>query len=302
MRILVTGASGLLGLNFSMQTASEHTVLAVVNRHGLNASAFDTYSVDLLTKDAIPQLIDQTEPDWILHCAAIASIDHSDDQGELSQKLNAEVPGIFSLEAKKRNIRLLHISTDAVFDGISGNHSEQDPTNPLSIYAQTKLAGERAVTDANSDALIARVVFYGWSLFGNRSLSEFFINNLMKGNQVKGFTNLQFSPLQVNDLSEILLEMMNKNLSGIYHAVSSESLSKYEFGVRLAEKFGLDAGLISPVENTRENRSPNLTLNTDKLTKDLGHSMPTIQTGIERLFEQFNTSYLDKIERMQVLV
>ena len=299
MRILVTGASGLLGMNFSMQVKTEHSISAVVNSHGLRSLDFDSIPVDLLAKNVIPQLIDKTEPDWILHCAAIAGIDRSDNQEELSQKLNAEIPGVLSLEAKKRNIRLLHISTDAVFDGKKGNYSEEDLTNPMSVYAKTKLAGERAVLEANSDALVARVVFYGWSLFGNRSLSEFFINNLLKGKQVKGFTNLQFCPLQVNHLADILLEMMKKNLSGIYHAVSSESLSKYDFGVKLAQKFALDAGLIAPVKNNRENRSLNLTLNTDKLTKELGHAMPNIQIGIEHLFEQFNTGYLDKIERMR---
>ena len=82
--------------------------------------------------------------------------------------------------------------------------------------------------------------FYGWSLLGQRSLGEFFYYNLSAGAQVMGFTDVIFCPLLVNDLAELLLEMLEKDLHGIYHVVSREHQSKYSFGVMLARRFGLD--------------------------------------------------------------
>ena len=95
----------------------------------------------------------------------------------------------------------MHVSTDAVFDGQAAATTEQDTPNPLSIYARTKLDGERGVAEANPDAIIARVNLYGWSLSGRRSLAEFFFNNLSAGKRVKGFTDVYFCPLLANDLA-----------------------------------------------------------------------------------------------------
>ena len=96
----------------------------------------------------------------------------------LAGKLNAEVPGWLAGAAKGWGVPFVHISTDAVFNGETGNYTEEDATDPLSVYARTKLAGEQAVQAANPEAAIARTVFYGWSLSGRRSLAEFFFNQL----------------------------------------------------------------------------------------------------------------------------
>lgn len=301
MRILVTGASGLLGLNFSLQTTSAHTILAAYNSRALKTDIFDSYHVDLFAKDAVPRLIDQTQPDWILNCAAEANFERCEEQPEKAHYLNAKIPEIFAAEAKKRGLRLLHISTDAVFDGKTGNYSEEDQTNPQSVYARTKLEGELAVANTNPDAAIARVNFYGWSLSGKRSLAEFFINHLLDGKSINGFKDVIFCPLQVNLLSGILLEMFENNLSGVYHALGSECLSKYDFGIRLANKFGLKDHLITPISindsNLQAKRSPKLNLKINKLKKALGHSLPDIQEGIDLLYDQYKKGYRENIKK-----
>ncbi len=100
------------------------------------------------------------------------------------------------------------------------------------------------MAQANPQAIIARVNFYGWSLNGTRSLGEFFYRNLSAGKNVKGFTDVLFCPLLVNHLVDLLLTMAEKDLKGLYHVVSSEHLSKYEFGCRIARLFDLDEKLI----------------------------------------------------------
>jgi len=210
-----------------------------------------------------------------------------------------------ALESARRGVRMIHISTDAVFDGVDGGYSEEDTPRPLSTYARTKLAGERAVVEANPAAMIARVNFYGWSLSGKRSLAEWFFNNLSAHQPVKGFTDVFFSPLLVNDLAEILLKMIAKGLSGIYHVVNPESLSKYAFGIALARQFGFDENLISPhsVEESGLSapRSHHLDLNTAKLTRDLNVTFPSQAEGLRRFYELYQQGYPSRLQRMKDL-
>jgi dTDP-4-dehydrorhamnose reductase len=114
------------------------------------------------------------------------------------------------------------------------------------LYARTKLKGEQVVLAANPQALVARVNFFGWSLSGSRSLSEWFFNNLSAGNSIMGFTDVYFCPLLANDLAKILLKMLDIGAQGLFHVVSSECSSKYDFGVRLARLFDFDETLIRP--------------------------------------------------------
>lgn len=301
MRLLVTGASGLLGLNLCcVATDAGLDVIGFVHTHQLNDTPFDLAQGDLLDIENSLTLIETIQPDAIIHCAAIADLNLAEKQPDLAYKLNSDVPGKLAAAAKSWGIPFVHISTDAVFDGKKGNYRESDPTNPLSVYAHTKLAGEQAVQDANPDALIARVVFFGWSLSGQRSLSEFFFNSLGAGKVVNGYTDTFFSPLYVEDLAEVLLEMLEAKLTGLYHVVSPESISKYSFGVRIADKFGFDSRLIIPIKakslDRGAQRSLNLTLNCNKLEKALGHGLPTVTEGIEAFYQGWLACYPQKLQ------
>lgn len=292
-RILITGASGLLGANLALQAAPQFEVVGVVNERRLHNAPFETVRVDLLDFDAIPGLFEKAKPDWVINCAAIANLDDAEKRPELAQRLNAELPGRLAAEAAKRNLRFLQVSTDAVFDGSKGDYDEEDAPAPLSVYARTKRIAELAVKAAHPHVLIIRPNFFGWSIGGNRSLAEVFYNNLSQGQTMKGFTDRIFCPLLVTDLAEIILELLTKNLRGLYHAVSSDSMSKYDFGVAVAKRFGLDANLIEPTvtAETGAPRSMNLSLRNSRLAKTLGRRLPTIAEGIERLFEQDRSGY-----------
>jgi len=300
MRILITGASGLLGLNLTLETADQHTVFGQVNSNAIQTEAFTVLKADLLEPGAVERLLDQTHPDWVIHCAALANLEACENNPELAWELNTEVPRKLAEACQQGGARLLHVSTDAVFDGKTGGYTEEDPASPVGIYTQTKYQAELAVAAANPTAIIARVNLFGWSLKGRRSLAEFFFNNLSAGNPVMGFTDIYFCPLLVNDIAHIFIKMLRKELTGLYHVLSSDSMSKYDFGVAIARKFGLDPELIVPksvLESSLEAvRSPNLTLKVDKLIHDLGETPPTISTGIDRFYELYQQGYPQMVQ------
>jgi len=307
MNILVTGASGLLGLNLALETSREHVVYGVANSHSLKTEAFTVVNADLLAPGAVESLLNQIQPDWVIHCAALANVDACEADPALARKLNTELPGLLAQHvarggARQKAARLVHISTDCVFDGSRGDYTEQDAPNPLGVYAQTKLEGEYAVLQADPQAIVARVNLFGWSMTGKRSLAEFFFNNLSAGKPMMGFNDVFFCPLLANDMAGVLVQMLEKRLSGVYHVVSSQHTSKYAFGVAIAQRFGLDAGLISPTSvaqaGLKAARSPNLTLRTEKLASALGQPLPSFSTGIEQFYTLYQQGYPQQLREM----
>lgn len=303
MRVLVTGASGLLGINIALEARQDHTVIGLVNTHSLRSAPFEVLTVDLLTEGRIERLLEETHPDWVIHCAALANLEACESEPALAAQINTEVPRKLAVHVARGGARLLYVSTDAVFDGQRGDYSETDLPNPLSVYARTKLDGERAVMEADPLAIVARVNLFGWSLTGKRSLAEWFFNNLSAGNPVMGFTDVYFCPLLANHLAQILLEMLARELSGLFHVVSSQCSTKYEFGVALARQFGLDEGLISPasVEQSglKAPRSPNLTLRNTKLTQALQRTIPDLSTGLKQFYTLYQQDFPQLIQEMQ---
>lgn len=289
IRVLVTGASGLLGVNLSLfLTQQGYQVFGWVNSNPLVNTPFQVEKIDLTKLDALEHRIVNVTPDLIIHCAALANLEQAEANPDLAYRINGEVSGEIARICAGNGIKLVHISTDAVFDGTQGNYSEKDMPNPISVYAQSKLTAEKVVQELYPAAIIARVNFYGWSLSGKRSLAEFFYNNLKAGRQMNGFTDVLFCPLYVESLSNLLLAMVQHELSGVYHVVSPESISKYAFGVAIARKFGFDEHLIRPVSVQQSGltaaRSLKLTLKTEKLSQALGICLPGINEGLEAFY------------------
>jgi dTDP-4-dehydrorhamnose reductase len=302
-RILITGASGMLGINLAIEALSGHEVIGV-DRGRLKSAPFPVIKANFFDRNAFEPALQSTRPDWVINCAALANLEECEKHPGQARILNTDLPRDLANACARQGIKFVHLSTDAVFDGTGeAVYTEEDEPNPQSIYAQTKLDGERAVQEAYPQAIIARVNFFGWSLGGRRSLAEFFVNNLSEGNNVNGFTDVIFCPMWVTDLSRTLIDMLEKNLSGLYHVVGSQAISKYQFGLEVARRFGLRESLISPQSVERSGltakRSHNLWLSIHKLSTDLGRGIPSFSTGLDGFYTQFQQGYPQKIRSYQ---
>jgi dTDP-4-dehydrorhamnose reductase len=302
-RILITGASGLLGINLAQETMTEHDVVGV-DRGKLVNAPFKVLKADLLDSGAVDTILGSVRPNWMINCAALADLEACEDNPQLARRLNTDLPTQMARACKARDIPFVHISTDAVFDGkMNSFYKEEDEPNPLGAYAQTKLDGERAVLAENQNAIVARVNFYGWSLTGRRSLAEFFYHNLTNNKSMSGFTDVKFCPMLANDTARLLIKMLKKSLSGLYHLVGPQAMSKYQFGVEIARKFKLREGEISPksinTSSLNARRSNNLCLSTHKLSTDLGESLPEFSTGLDEFYTQYQQGYPQKIRSYQ---
>jgi dTDP-4-dehydrorhamnose reductase len=303
MKILVTGASGLLGLNFSQEMMNAYEIIGV-DRGKLTRAPFKVMKHDILEAGAVDFILDSVQPEWLVNCAALADLEACEDNPDIAKRLNTDLPRRLARACKARNIPFVHISTDAVFDGEKdGFYTEEDKPNPQSVYSKTKFEGEWAVLTEDPKALVARVNFYGWSLGGRRSLAEFFHHNLTHNKSMSGFTDVVFCPMLVNDTVRTLVNMLQRGLSGLYHLVGPQAMSKYQFGVEIARKFSLHENEISPKSilssSLTARRSHNLWLSTHKLSTDLGEDLPEFSTGLNEFCTQFQQGYPQKIRSYQ---
>ena len=303
MKLLITGASGLLGINLAMEAMREHEVFGV-DRGKLQSAPFPVIKANFYNSHAFDSALDSTQPDWVINCSALANLEECERHPDQAKILNTDLPRELGEACAKRNIKFIHLSTDAVFDGTKEDeYTEEDEPNPQGVYSQTKLDSERTVLEANPQAIIARVNFFGWSLGGRRSLGEFFVNNLSEGRNVNGFTDVIFCPMWVNHLAQTLIAMLEKDLHGLYHVVGAQAMSKYQFGVEVARKFRLRSSLIEPQSVERSaltaRRSHNLWLSVHKLSTDLGHAIPDFSTGLDGFYTQFQQGYPQKIRSYQ---
>jgi dTDP-4-dehydrorhamnose reductase len=303
MRLLITGAAGLLGLNLALAASRTHTVFGV-DRGSMRKAPFELLRLDLTDAGSFEQALSASRAAAVIHCAAVADVDACERDPEAAWRVNTALPALIARVCQQASVRLIHISTDAVFDGTSSApYSEDDRPNPTSVYARTKLAAEGEVLAAHPDAVVARVNFYGWSPSGRRSLAEFFVNGLSAGARVKGFTDVIFCPMLVNDLGVLLLGMLEHGLNGLFHAVGPQPMSKYDFGVAIAGEFGFDSNLIAPDSVERAGlaarRAHNLALSVHRLSTALPGSLPGFSTGLRQFHQQFREGYPQLVRSYQ---
>lgn len=286
-RLLITGASGLLGANLVLVAAEEYEVNALYHRHAIELEGIQSMAADLSQPGTAKELFDQVQPDWVIHCAADTSIDELEGDPERAFRINRDMAGYVAEAAHVTGARLVHISTDAVFDGRSGPYREGDPTEPVNVYGKSKLAGEDAVQEICPEALILRTNIFGWNAQSKTSLAEWFLSQLERGKRCPGLIDIYFSPLLVNDLGGLILAMLTEGLSGVFHVPGADCISKYDFGLSIARLFGYDPDQIIPTVSDdigfAAPRPARTCLLGEKIERALGIQLPSTEDGLLHL-------------------
>lgn len=297
-KLLITGISGLLGSNLASYFKDKYTILGLYNTHPVNIKGIRTQKVDILSRFLLDAVIDEFNPELIVHCAALAEIDFCEANKELADRVNVLGTKIIVDCVKERETKFIYISTDSVYDGSKGNYSETDPLTPLNYYGLTKYKGEKEALK-KGNCLVFRTNFFGWNIQDKRSLGEWVVHELSNNRHIRGFKDVYFSSIYTLEFAKILDKAIDKNLTGIYNCASRNSLSKYEFAARIAEVFGFNKSLIKPISidefNFTAKRGKDLTLTIDKLSSALDYVFPTINESIEAFYNDYKAGLPEKI-------
>jgi len=264
-KVLVIGA-GFLGKNVIKEFENQKYDVIGTSSVGDNA---DLLKMDITSSEDLQNIL-KIKPDIVINCAAKTNLELLEKNPDEAFAVNSDAVKNISKICNKLGAKLIHISTDSVFDGKRGNYVETDISNPINVYAKSKLEGEKNVKEICKNFTIIRTNFYG--IDGNQKfLFEKMFHNLKNGEEITGFDDVVFSPLEIKNLSKMILEISEKNISGVLHLASNEFFSKYEFCKLIAKIFSFDENLIKKgsIDDWHFNakRPKNTTLNNEKSKK-----------------------------------
>lgn len=226
-KILVTGANGQLG--------SELNVLSM-NYPNYQWIFADRTKVTLDNLDLLNTQLENIQPNIILNCGAYTAVDKAESEKELAFTINNLAVELIAKYASENNVKLIHISTDYVFDGSSAIAlKEEAPTNPINVYGESKLAGEIACLNNNPDSIIIRTSWV-YSKFGNNFVKT--MQRLMQERESINVINDQIgSPTYAADLAQVMIDVLESSnwVPGIYNYSNEGEISWYEFALSIKE-------------------------------------------------------------------
>lgn len=295
MKILVTGANGLLGYKLIQLLSSKAEITTIATgRKKINGlpTHVQFYELDVTDHDQTLDVLNKTKPDAVIHTAAMTQVDQCETEQELCWKAN--VTGVENvIEACERNnVHLVHVSTDFIFDGTHGPLDERAIPKPVNYYGESKLAGEQAVQKSKLKwAILRTVLVYGVTPDLSRSNIVLWVKKSLEEGKTINVVNDQWrTPTLAEDLAMGCYLAASKKATGIYHISGEEMMTPFDIANQTAEIFKLDKSLIKPADSSTFKqpamRPPKTGFIITKAKQDLGYQPHTFQQGLALLASQ----------------
>lgn len=278
MKVLVTGVKGQLG----------YDVMAELAKRNIEAIGVDIDEMDITDKISVEKVIGEAAPDVVVHCAAYTAVDAAEDNEALCRRVNADGTRNIAEVCKKLDCKMVYISTDYVFDGQGTRPWEpDDERHPLNVYGQTKYEGELAVQENLSKYFIVRIAW----VFGKNGKN--FVKTMLKLAETHDkltVVNDQFgSPTYTHDLARLLVDMIQTDKYGIYHATNEGICTWYEFACEIFKQAGVKIE-VTPVPASeypaKAKRPENSRLDKSKLTENGFERLPSWQDALGRYLKE----------------
>lgn len=298
MKVFITGLAGMLGSNIAYELRGDY-LLSGVDMIKVNMDKVVSYDFDVLNYEKLLECLKEIKPDVIIHTAAAVNVDKCEIEPDYAEKLNVKMTENIFKVSEEINAKVIYISTDAVFDGKDEKlYSESDETAPINIYGKTKLAGEDIVR-RNKKNLILRTNIYGFNIQNKNSFGEWIYTSLLEDKEINMFTDIDFSPILVNDLAKVINILIKRKISGIYHVCGTGCISKYDFGCALKKIFKINYGKINKAvsENFsfKAKRAKHMGMSNENICNVLNYRLNTPVESIERFYEMYISGFKEEL-------
>lgn len=289
-RVLITGGSGLLALNWACCMRDSWEPVLAPHSRKIKLAGARSELIDLESAAALTKQLAAIRPDLVVHTAGLTSVDLCEEQPAAAMHANAELARNVAAATGALSIKLIHISTDHLFDGAKSLYAESDPPAPINVYARTKLQAEQWVQQENPAALLVRTNFFGWGHRYRQSFSDWIIGSLRAGKPLTMFDNVFFTPILADVLVKAAHDLAGNGERGIINLAGDERISKYDFAFRLAQVFGLPVELIQRGKLSRTSllarRSLDMSLDNTMARRKLGTELGSLNSFFPALQQQ----------------
>lgn len=247
MKFLVTGSNGLVGSRLAALLASRGHEVVGTSRGPRRAEGTYAYVSCDFTSPEIEQVVRESKPDVVINPASMTDVDGCEKDPTAAFNSNVLAVHHLARACKEAGAHLVHVSTDYVYDGDHGPYTEGDLANPRGNYAITKFGGELAARIHLPNCTIARTaVVYGWPQAGRPNFGSWVVSALSSGQSIKLFEDQFVSPSLADNVAEMLAELGERKLPGLFHTAGADVVDRVTFGHAVCELFGFDRKLITP--------------------------------------------------------
>ena len=289
MKIIILGANGFIGRRILNRLYPSHQVLACsFHPDILPEEGYRFETIDMLDYSAMTTLLNDFQPEVIINASALSVVDYCELHPEEAYAMNVTAVKHLAEYSRDHSCRLIHLSTDFVFDGTSSiAYTETDAPNPVNYYGKTKQWSEEVIGQLCTDYAIVRVeVVYGKPLPKQHGNIVHLVKNRLENGQSIRVVSDQFrSPTWVEDIACAIEQLLSNQHQGIYHICGGETLSVAEIAYRAAKYFNLDTSLIEPITTEAMNEAtprPTFTpMSVEKAQQELGYQPSALEEGFK---------------------
>lgn len=280
MRVFVTGVKGQLG----------YDVMNELEKQGLEGIGVDIDEMDITDADQVNKVIKEAAPDAVIHCAAYTAVDAAEDNEEICRKVNAQGTENIAKVCEELDIKMMYISTDYVFNGQGERPWEpDDEREPLNVYGQTKYEGELAIEEHVKKFFTVRIAW----VFGvnGKNFIKTMLNLGKRHDHLTVVNDQTGSPTYTYDLARLLVDMIQTDKYGRYHATNEGLCTWYEFACEIFKQAGMDVS-VAPVSSdeypAKAKRPSNSRMDKSKLTANGFQPLPTWQDALSRYLKEID--------------
>lgn len=295
MKIVVTGANGLLGQKLSSILTADQSVTPILTSRGkltFPTARGEFHAMDITDANAVDEVFNKVRPDVVVNTAAMTLVDQCETQQDLCWKNNVTAVENLIESCVTYNTHLIHVSTDFIFDGTRGPLDETETPNPVNFYGKSKAAAEKLLIDSDiSWAILRTVLVYGITHDLSRSNIVLWVKeNLEKGKSIKVVNDQWRTPTLAEDLAMGCYLAAMKKAKGIYNISGKDFVTPFDIAIATAEYFSLDKSLIIPADSSTFTQTAKRPAKTgfiiEKARKDLGYEPRSFKQGLEILASQ----------------